>query len=358
MISVRADLGGGPEHIFRLVKKLQNEIDYYIACPQEEPYWTRYCNLISVVNLISIPHRKFTLTYLWKLYCFCKLKKIEVIHSHGKGAGVYSRVLGILCRLPVIHTFHGIHIESYSPVAKKIYLYLENVLSYLTSKIICVSNSEYELAVELCISNDSKLIVINNGVEIQKNICLEAKRPYKIVSMSRFTYQKYSDLVINIWEEIVKRGYEKEVQFHFLGTGTDLNHIRKMVKGIGAEDNIVFHGPADNPLDYLKDCYCYLSTSRWEGMPLAVLEAMSVGLPIVASDVTGNCDVVIEGLNGYLYPLDRPDVAAEKIIQLITDPDRWMKLVLNSRRSIENDYSIELTAEKTSKLYYSTSRFV
>jgi len=87
IISSRADYGGGPEHIYKLISLLHEEVIFYVACPIDIPYWHRYSELLTVNNLFEIPHRKFSIKYLLALRTFTKNNKIDIIHSHGKGAG-------------------------------------------------------------------------------------------------------------------------------------------------------------------------------------------------------------------------------------------------------------------------------
>ena len=166
-ITLRADIGGGPEHLYRLVKGFLPNINCFIAAPNDEPYYNLFKEIVGENNLIEIPHRKFELSSLFLLRNVVKNKSISIIHSHGKGAGIYSRLLGILTRKKVIHTFHGFHIGNYNSVQKKLYILLEKLLSKFTDKIITVSEGEKQEILDAGICNSRKIVVITNGVEIQ-----------------------------------------------------------------------------------------------------------------------------------------------------------------------------------------------
>ena len=120
-ITVRADFGGGPEHVYRLIDILTPEIEAFVACPKDYPYWDRYQKLLGSDHMIEIPHRKFAVLRLVYLLRYVRCKGIELIHSHGKGAGAYGRILAFLTRKPCVHTFHGVHIGKYSEVSKRLY---------------------------------------------------------------------------------------------------------------------------------------------------------------------------------------------------------------------------------------------
>lgn len=110
-------------------------------------------------------------------------------------------------------------------------------------------------------------------------------------------------------------------------------------------------GAVSNPGDYLQTAFCYLSTSRWEGMPMAVLEAMAAGLPVVATDVVGNNDVVVHGKMGFLYDEHKADAAARHIIALADDADLWLRLSQASRTQTCERFGAERMAEETAALY-------
>ena len=93
-------------------------------------------------------------------------------------------------------------------------------------------------------------------------------------------------------------------------------------------------------MGYVKNALFYLTTSRYEGLPLAVIEAMSLGKCIVASDVLGNKDCVKDGYNGYLLPLQE-NLFAKKIIELIEHPDLTETFGKNSRLLFEKDFLIQ-----------------
>ncbi|MEJ2617259.1 MAG: hypothetical protein P8Z35_20075, partial [Ignavibacteriaceae bacterium] len=100
IITVRADFGGGPEHIYSLIKELHKENNFYIACPDDFPYKNKYTDILGKNRIILIPHRKFKLSYLFGLKNYVKYHEINIIHSHGKGAGIYGRFLSVISGIP------------------------------------------------------------------------------------------------------------------------------------------------------------------------------------------------------------------------------------------------------------------
>jgi glycosyltransferase involved in cell wall biosynthesis len=355
MITSRADYGGGPEHLLRLISHLSKNFQIYIAAPDDEPYYKKFCDFVGEENVVHIPHRKFTIGALVKLILFVRKKNISIIHSHGKGAGVYSRIASAITGAKCIHTFHGIHIAEYSRVSAFLYIKIEQLLSLFTSKAISVSKGEYDLAISLSIIRKNKLEIIENGViyPAQSNNDHNFHKPFRILTVTRFDYSKNSELIILIATELQKQNLLDDFEFHFVGRGEGEVEIANRIKNSTLRDKFIFHGFQNDLIKYYQDAFVYLSTSRWEGLPLSVLEAMSFGVPVIATDVRGNKDAVINNQTGYLYNIEKPETAASAIIDLHNNKELWLSLSLAARERVRNNFTVNRMAQLTEKLYFS-----
>ncbi len=354
MITARADFGGGPEHLFKLVEKLSSGIEIFIACPKDFPYWDRYAKLVGEDRLIEIPHRKFTAGTLLKLFDFISSKRINIIHSHGKGAGVYSRLISIFSSARCVHTLHGLHIQNYNGINKKLYLILEKLFSLFTTRVIAVSKGEADLLLKHKLVPEDKLRIIENSVDITKEVVSEEifnSSKLKVVTISRFDFSKNTSLIIPVAEELMRQGKIGSFEFIILGSGPDELEIQRTTGLKGMSNYIIFEGFVTNPKEFLIKSFCYISTSRWEGMPLGVLEAMSVGLPVIATNVVGNNDAVKHGITGFLYDIEYPESAADYLIKLAGNRELWRKLSQESRLTAERRFSAGKMADETKKIY-------
>ncbi|MFZ0455781.1 MAG: glycosyltransferase [Ignavibacteriaceae bacterium] len=356
IITVRADFGGGPEHIYSLLKELYKENNFYIACPDDFPYKKKYAEILGENRIILIPHREFKISYLFTLKNFIKEKKIKIVHSHGKGAGIYSRFLSILSGIPCIHTFHGLHTGSYNHFQKLSYLFLEKILSLFTKKFISVSRGEFKEIIDNKITRPKKIAIIENGVEIPDSIISKDNffsSPKNLITFTRFNFQKNSSKLIFIFEELKKQKKADLFKIVLLGTGEEENEIKKMCIEHNLSSLFNFKGITENRFDYLKNSFCYISTSRWEGMPLSILEAMSYGVPVAATNVVGNNDIVEHNKTGFLYNIDNPKEAADYIIKLSENFELWKSISEASRNKIQLNFSLEKMAAETQKIYNS-----
>ena len=115
LVTLRADWGGGPQHVDLLINNISEKFEIYVTCPNDKPYYEKWKNNPKVKDIFILPHRKFSFKKLIGLSNFVKNHNIEIIHSHGKGAGIYSRLLKLFnYNLKIIHTLHGFHIREYN----------------------------------------------------------------------------------------------------------------------------------------------------------------------------------------------------------------------------------------------------
>ena len=356
IITVRADHGGGPRHIYLLLRNLFQDFEFYIACPKEDPYYGIFSEIVQKERIFTIPHRKFTIKDYLKLKQIVKVLDINIIHSHGKGAGIYSRLLTRSTKIPSIHTFHGIHIGSYNHLSKSLYLRIERYLSRFTNKFITISDSEKNKIVSLRIVKKDNIVLIPNGVEITEskvNTDVFSKEKLNLVTITRFDYQKNSELIAEICTHIKSYGLLNKFQIQLIGDGPEFSKVKALAEQNGLSGSLKFIGFTPSPSEYLIDSFCYISTSRWEGLPLGVMEAMSLGVPVIATNVSGNCDLVEHLVNGFLFDLNKPEEAAKYIIQLADNKEQWKQFSENARAKIIKSYSEQIMAEKTKQLYSS-----
>ena len=347
LITVRADVGGGPEHVFQLARTLMQKVDVYIAAPSDDPYWGKFLSLVGKDHLIEIPHRKLTLNALIQLYKFICAHDIKLIHSHGKGAGIYSRLIKIIRpKIKVFHTLHGYHDGTYSLLGKKLYAAIERIFSKLTFKIINVSQGEQKKFIGATGISENKCKVVYNGVEIfdhiSANICNGKK--LKLCFLARDDSQKNVEEMEKIYKEAARLYGEDFLEIDVYGILKESTYTR-FSKGI------FYKGAKEGFKNILKNYDILLNTSRWEGMPISVLEAMSENVLVLATDVVGNNDIITSGKNGYLYPLGDISKACFYLEKIYKNDGENEKIKRQAFYLVKEKYSIAHMGEKILQLY-------
>ncbi len=176
-------------------------------------------------------------------------------------------------------------------------------------------------------------------------------RPARILSVGAISHQKHYDLLIEVALMMrEERLMEPLPLFRVAGNGPELETLRERVGQTGLDSQVQFLGERSDIAELMMESDLYLNTSRYEGLPVALLEAMGMGLPIVATDVPGNCELVLEGRNGKRAALDDPRALARAITALLTDHALYAH---SSACALEqaDDYTIGKAAERHLALY-------
>jgi len=354
LLSVRADYGGGPEHLLSLLRGLSGSRDFVVAAPLRQKYSGYFAKYARIFDL---PVRRFSLKAFYALVKFVQTENITVIHSHGKGAGVYGRLLGWITGRPVIHTFHGFHYRHLPFLKRYFYLALERLLALRTEVLINVSASEQASCLQAGILNSRNNLVVPNGVvvpELWNNPLLRsAKKRTVLINVARHEPEKGVDGVLRIAREL--KEFCIDFELWLVGGGEQSTELREQAEADGLSAIVHFLGFRDDVPQLLQDADIFVSASHGEGMPLTLLEAMAAGLPSVASDVVGNCDVVENGETGFLFPLDQPAAAARFIAQLVNDPDLFTHCSRTAHTRALERYSIEVMCDRIDKVYASVT---
>ena len=258
MISSSSDLGGGTKHMFMLGRNLNRQFKIFYAVPQN----SNFMKDLNSENHIEISERRLSFKDIIKLKKFIKLNSIDIIHSHGKGAGAIGRFVRILVNKPLIYTFHGIHLKCHNWNRRLMYLIYEFLLGWIDSRKILVSNSEREYAIKSKIYLGNKSLIINNGVSNKsikesENLNFKNDQIFKfskitVLTVCRFVEQK------NI-KEILKIAFHlSNIDFYIIGNGPlwkEINYLilKNNLKRIFLHF-LMFFQPYSNKYSFLELC--------------------------------------------------------------------------------------------------------
>ena len=358
-ISCRSDIGGGPEQLFKIITNLKHAFTFYCACPDQEPYYNKIIN--EGIPVFKLPHRKFEIKSFLALLKWTKVNDIMVVHSHGRGAGVYARLLKLFNkRLKVVHNFHGIHIEK-----KGLALIVARLLGVLTNKFVLVSRSEQQIAVKYGLASASKCVLIENGIQIENGkqiereelpvseVFFESLPPDRFVigMLSRFDIIKNIPYAIRSLSDYMKS--HDDVFLVIGGDGEARREIEIAVSECNLQGKVMLLGFINDVKFFFSLIDVYLNTSLGEAFGFSTVEAMKYGVPVVASNVYGNSDVIDDNNTGLLFPLDKPVLLAEKINILKNDKKAYDRLTKGASRIFKKRFNLKRTLEETSELYLS-----
>lgn len=272
-------------------------------------------------------------------------EKPDIIHCHSAKGGVIGRTAGWITGTPTCYTPHAFSfLCTPSKLKRNIYLAIEKLTKFKTFVMAC-SESEQQLAKEKVGYDEKHDLVWHNAVpdaSLEKGKLVNIDEPYACY-IGRPSYQKNVLSLLDVIKEVKDKGCT--LKFILLGVGyhsPELAEVRQEIKDFHLEDTItlmpwVSHADC---MEYVRKSAFYVTTALYEGLPLAVIEAMSVGEAIIASDAVGNKDGVEDGINGYLLPL-KVDEFVDKIIELASNNDLLEKMDKQSRELFLTKFFIE-----------------
>ncbi|WP_168026849.1 glycosyltransferase [Ignavibacterium album] len=356
LITLRSDIGGGSKHLNSVFENLKNDFNFFIASPVNEPFGIKWRDELKE-KFFQLPHRKFSIVRFLQLIFYVNKNKIRIIHAHGKGAGIYARLIKLFSpKVKIIFTWHGFHIETYNSLSKKIYLLIEKTLSKFTDLYINVSESERKICLVNKIYDEKKSIVIYNGIKdeykpidkssIRQKLNLPEDK-FIVINISRFDKTKNVKAFIEIASLL---SINEEFFFILAGDGEEKKEILEMIEQKKI-NNILLPGFINNPNEYLQSSDVYLSTSLSEGLPYTLLEASMCGLPIIASDVRGNNEIVQNNFNGFLFDLRNASQAAQLISHLKSDLANYRELSDNARKNFLDKFAEQKMIFKLKEVY-------
>ena len=349
-ISSSSKTGGGPSHIFLLRNLLKHNFDFYLSMPSIEEKYKK----IDLKKYLEICERKISLIDIIRLIIFAKKNRINIIHAHGKGAGLIGRIIKIFLRKPLIYTFHGIHTNCLSKLKKILYIAYENITGWIDDEKIFVSLSEKNQAKNHKIIIGRNYRIINNAVQNknirQKNFKNNNKifgidnDKKNIISVCRLVDQKNIFEILNIAKNL------NIYNFIILGNGYLIDNANRYIKKNNI-NNIYLLGNKKDIYKYLIESDLFLSTSLYEGHPISILEAMSIGLPIVASKVIGNIDTIKNNHSGFFYKLGDINDASKCIKKIINNEKLKLKFSINAYERQREIFSTQRMQNSYTALY-------
>ena len=352
--------GGGPRHVWDLARHLpKSEFELIIGAPRDGVFFDRFREL--GLQVVELPIRRLGARHFALTRRTISQFGVEVVHTHGKGPGLYGRTMARAMRVPAIHTFHGLHYADYGALTRRLYLALERRLSRWSRFIISVSRSGHLEGLGLRLFRPEQSVVIVNGVDVEENERLLLESPMRRESLgltaadlvigcvSRFDPVKRIELLVDALRRLKDRF--PRLVLVLVGGGGELERIRRLVAERGLSDRVIFTGFVENPVRVQAALDLYVAASRKEGLPLAVLDAMAAGLAVVATDVPGHRDVVAPGETGLLVAPVDPAALAAAVATLLSDPARRKSLGQAGRERVRQEFGGRAMADATAAVY-------
>lgn len=284
---------------------------------------------------------------LIKIYTIITHEKIDIIHSHHRMTSLLAKAIVKITKTRLLHTQHLCIDDKF----RLTHLSLNNI------KIIAVSNAAKRILIEKVALKKSNITTIYNTIETEchnnpvdnKLLALKEKGFFIAAQISRmFDYKGVYDFIAIAKSTSLENN---NIKFVLIGDGPELKNIREIIKSENLEELIYILGVKSNIIDHLKHIDLLLLCSYIEGLPLAPLEAFSQGIPVIATNIDGTNEEIINEYNGYLVNIKDVEGFKNKILDLYKDKAKYLSMQKNCKETFNSNFNQEKYFKSHLKLY-------
>jgi glycosyltransferase involved in cell wall biosynthesis len=362
------DTGGVEAHLLSLFRYIdRHRYKFIIFSPMTASYQEKVLALDVKVQIIP-PYGPLSLSTVFRLNGLFRQEKIDLVHIHSPIAAVPGRLAARLCGIPDVVTVH-LPAERYygnlptprARIGRWLYTHIDRLLNVmLTNRMIYVSRHAYHEALKHQRVLAERSVVIPNGIDLVKfrepGFGIHPREQYSVSDetlvltfVGRLDEQKGVDVLLQSLAQLMLQN-EMKIQLWIIGDGPKEVELRSLCQKFGLAGIVQFIGRQEVVVSFLQASDIFILPSRYEGMSIALLEALAAGLPCIVTDVGDNSLVVSDGIQGKVVPPDQPQALAQAIRALVEDRSLLQQMGTQARESAVA-YGVERMSRQVEKLY-------
>jgi len=282
--------------------------------------------------------------------------EVRIVHAHGYKAMVFCSVARLWHRFAVVKTEHGLP----EPMAggpirtlrNRLYYFSDSAATRIARTTICYVTEDLRKYYRLAHSGLRAMVIPNGVANMNRDQfpCPPEMREdwFSLLVVGRLDIVKGHHLAI---EAIAAESVPHDIHLHIVGVGPRETELRALAKASGVTDRVHFLGFRRNIYDYIAHCNLLLMPSLHEGLPYTLLEAMALGIPIVASRVGGLAEVIQDESTGLLVPPQDSAALTRAILRIYEDPALRSRLGEQARLLQQTRYSLQAMTERYLAIY-------
>ncbi|AGL03792.1 glycosyltransferase family 4 protein [Desulfoscipio gibsoniae] len=348
--------GGAQTHVYDLATNLRQQFDMHVAMGTGGPLWNNLKE--QNIPVYRVPSLIRPISPRTDIQCIIQVIKLinsvrpDLICIHSSKAGILGRLAARLCGIPAIFTAHGwAFTEGVPGRQRQLYRQIERLAARWADRIICVSEYDRLLALQYGVGRAEKLVTIHNGASDIGNKYRarpNGANPVRLIMVARFSKQKDQQLLLQALGALPA---DKNYQLDLVGDGPLWEKCRETAAGLGLEDKVNFLGARNDVPALLARAHIFVLISQWEGFPISILEAMRACLPVIATDVGGINEAVVDEETGFL--VNRNDMAnlQARLQELIDNPGWRLAMGQNGYSRYRQNFSLQAMLAKTAMVY-------
>jgi len=362
-------VGGPAQHVIHLAHGLRPDFETVLVSGTESASEGNMLDLAAElgVQVTRIPELGREIdaasdaVALLKLVRLVRRERPDIIHTHTAKAGMVGRVAARLCGTPlVLHTFHGNVFHGYfGPRKTRVFIALERALARATNRILALNAEQRQELLRYGIAPPRKISVLKLGLPLEaltRNAAPPAMLREKwgvpagnrtVGIVGRLVPIKGHELFIDVAAHVQRQ--RASVSFVVVGDGQRREELERYAAAAGA--SVIFTGfEADRPAIFAALDVVTL-TSINEGSPVALIEAMAAGRPVISTAAGGVVDLVRNGETGIVLPSRDPAAFAEGLLRLLDEPAEARRLAEAGQRSVYPEYDVSRLIANMRALY-------
>jgi glycosyltransferase involved in cell wall biosynthesis len=353
-----SDWGGAQAYVFALARGMRDAFDMTVACGPGGPLVQRLLQegirTVEIPTLRRNPHPPADLAALWRLARLMRQERFDLAHCHSTKAGLLGRIAARLAGIPaVVFTAHGWAFAGWwHPVVRGLAMLAERAAAHLTTVIICVSDLDRKTALRKRVGRPDQIVVVHSGIAPFAPFggSPAERQPLDgacgVLMVSRLDPQKDPVTLLDAWGMVA--GPHRLL---LAGDGPLRPALEEMVSRRGLAGRVQLLGARTDVPTLLRAADVFVLSSRSEGLPLAIIEAMTAGLPVVATGVGGVPEAVVHGETGLLVPPGDPTALASALDRLLRDAGLRRRMGEAGRQRALAHFTEARMLEETAALY-------
>ena len=313
------------------------------------------------VSMVQLPRlARVDPVLLWRMWREIRRERPDIVHTHLFKSDFHGRLAARLANVPVvISTLHNCHRWAKNPVLGSTY----GITARSADHIIAVSEEVREHAIRYAHIPSQKVETIDNAILIERfldirELGLSIRQEFNIPVnvplvgiIARLSKQKdhanFLQAAVHILQKV------PQTRFLIVGEGPLRSSLEALTESLNLTEAVIFCGARQDIPSILGALDMLVFSSKWEGLPVALLEGMASSLPVVSTNVGGVPGVIKDGITGLLVPPSNAELLAQACLQLIEDPLLRRKMGLEAQTHIQTNYSMDAMVNKITQLYLS-----
>jgi len=338
-------VGGGENMLSELIKHMDfSRYKVFVVCygPKLNTHIEKKVEQICEVIYLSITH---SITPRDMVKVMREISKInpDIVHSH-LGGITFGLPWCLLHKKPFVVTAHTVPQQAFSKKNEKLLRY---GLRRKKALLVAVSKENQIKCKDYYGVDDRQCVYVNNGVDANRFYKKEHDA-FTFINVARQDENKNQLMILRCFQNIYKTN--KHIKLILVGDGPKHKELQDFIAENDLENAVVLPGMTDLPEEYYAVSDVYVQSSRREAMPLSVLEALTVGLPVLSTDVGGLRDIVKE--NGYLVPVDDQEQYEKRMMEFLQMAPEKMADMQNKSKEISKDFTSSKMAERYMELFH------